>query len=147
MRRRLAEERGAAIVELSLVLPVLLLAIVGVWTLLWLTAERAHVSGLARDAARYASIAHDPFCDEEPCATGYPSQDEVRAYVVERGRLDPSDPIAVELGRATAGGPVARNERFTVTVRRPLPNPFRPLAGLFGIDEVVYGSTVVGRAE
>lgn len=145
--RRLSGDRGAATVELSIVVPILLLAVVGVWTLLWLMHERSQISGLARDAARFASIAHDPFCDQQPCRTGYPTEAEVRAHVLDRADLPADEPIVVEVRRAVADGVAERNERFTVRVSRELPNPFRPLAGLFGLDELVYGSTVIARAE
>jgi hypothetical protein len=145
MRRLARDERGGVLVELALVVPILLLVVFGAWTLLWLAHERSQVSGWTRDAARYASIAHDPFCDEPACGSGYPTEDEVRAYVLDRAGLPADDPIAVELVRA--GGGADRNERFTVTVRRQLPNPFRAVSGLFGVGDAAFASSAIGRTE
>lgn len=147
MRRRLSGEHGAALVEFTLILPVLLLVIVGVSSLLWLTSARSKLTDLARDAARYASIPHDPFCDEPPCGTGYPTESEVRARVLEEAGVADDPDLVVELVRSGGGLDVARNESFTVTVSRPLPDAFRPLSGVFGLRELVYSSTVIGRAE
>jgi Flp pilus assembly pilin Flp len=144
-RRRTADEQGAALVEFTLVLPVLLLVVIGVTSLLWVGSARSKLDNVTREAARYASVAHDPYCDTPPCPTGYPDAADVRRFVVERtGYRDDADLVVV---LDPADGDRERNEAFTVTVRRPLPDLFRPIVRIFGDRDLAYSSTVVGRAE
>lgn len=69
-RRRLREDRGAALVEAALVLPMLLMLTFGIWT----TARAWNVHNVldhaAREAARYAATSADSLAVLDPIARG-----------------------------------------------------------------------------
>ena len=69
-RRRLREDRGAALVEAALVLPMLLMLTFGIWT----TARAWNVHNVldhaAREAARYAATTPDSLTVLDPIARG-----------------------------------------------------------------------------
>jgi Flp pilus assembly protein TadG len=69
-RRRLREDRGAALVEAALVLPMLLMLTFGIWT----TARAWNVHNVldhaAREAARYAATTPDSLAVLDPIARG-----------------------------------------------------------------------------
>ena len=141
MTRSLRDERGAALVEFALVLPVFLLVLIGSLSVVWLVGARSAVTGAARDGARFASIQHDPLaCEEPPCPTGYPTAEEVRQYVEHRVGVYGVDTV-------TVSNATYRNEVITVTARRTLPNVFRSFGALLGFEDVVYTTTVRVRAE
>jgi len=135
-RRR--DERGSAIVEFSLVVPVFFLVVVAAASIVWLMGARSAVSGAARDGARYASIRHEsPSCPGTVC---YPTADEVKTYVQQRAAGYGVE--TVEVTPATY-----RNQVIEVKVQRHLPNAFRSFAGIFGLGEPLYTSTGRARAE
>ena len=143
--KRLSNDKGSALVEFAIVLPVFLLVVIGSITFVWLLGARSAVTGAARDGARYASIQHDWLnCSLlEPCDMSYPDQSEVQSFVQDRAGIFGSD-IQVEM---TPTSQPDRNEVITVTAHRKLPNIFGSFASLFGVDEITYTTTAVARAE
>lgn len=132
---RLRNDRGSSLVEFSLVAPLLFLVICGSLALVWMLTARSALTGAARDGARYASIRHDPICDQPTCPTDWPTSDEVTAYVRQRAGGFHVD--SVDLVR-----PTEPNEEVVVTVHGHLPVLFRPLTALFGDgDYVTVGKT------
>jgi len=143
--KRLHGDRGSALVEFVLVLPVFLLVVLGSLTFLWLLAARSAVTGAARDGARYASIRHDWMdCPASgPCNTDYPSSTEVSNYVKGRaGAFSGGMTVSV-----TPTSVAYRNQVITVTASRDLPNILGTFAGLFGVDHITYSSSAVARSE
>lgn len=143
--KRLSNDKGSALVEFAIVLPVFLLVVIGSITFVWLLGARSAVTGAARDGARYASIQHDWLnCSLlEPCDMRYPSESDVESFVQDRAGVFGSG-IDVTLSPTTQPD---RNEVITVTASRKLPNIFGSFAGLFGVDEITYTTTAVARAE
>ena len=143
--KRLSNDKGSALVEFAIVLPVFLLVVIGSITFVWLLGARSAVTGAARDGARYASIQHDWLnCSLlEPCDMSYPSESDVESFVQDRAGVFGSG-IDVTLSPTTQPD---RNEVITVTASRKLPNVFGSFASLFGVDEITYTTTAVARAE
>ena len=141
MTRLRSNERGAALVEFTFVIPILLAVVLGTVSVLWFLAVRSTITGAARDAARFASIRHDPLeCESSPCPTGYPTASEVEAYVRERaGDFGVDEVIVVRPDRS--------NAEVSVTVRRALPVIVAGVAALFGDEELEYTSVAQVRAE
>ena len=141
LRRHLAGQRGAALVEFAIVLPVLLLVVVGGFVLLWFATARSALTDAAREGARFASIPRDPVeCALEVCAGTWPSADEIEDHVMARaGKFGVDD---VEVTTDPTGNGVV-----TVTVGRRVPDPLRPLAGVFGIEETYSVTVAEGRYE
>ena len=145
-RRR--DERGSALVEFALVVPVFLMIVVAAASLVWLMGARSAVTGAARDAARFASIRHTSEACSTPC---YPTPSEVLAYAKERAGgygVDGVELVVNGVAATTDVSPVQyRNQLLEVKVTRTLPNAFSSFAGLFGIDDLDYTSTARVRAE
>lgn len=138
--KRLRDQRGAALVEFAFVFPILMVVVLGTLSMIWLLTARSALSGAARDGARFASIRHDPICDQPSCPTDWPSEDEVTAFVRERaGGFAVDD---VDLVR-----PTQANEEVAVTVHGHLPALFRPVASLFNVGDLEYLTTAKARAE
>ena len=135
-RRR--DERGSALVEFTLVVPVFLLIVIGAASLVWLIGVRSAVSGAARDGARFASIAIDPSnCGgTSPC---YPDEETVETFVRERAG---DDELEVTLTPA-----VHRNQEVAVKVTGQLENVFSSFGSLVGIDDMSFSSTARARTE
>ena len=127
---RMRNERGSALVEFALVLPMLLAVIFGSLALVWMLTARSALTGAARDGARFASIRHDPICDQPTCPTDWPTQDEVAQFVQKRAGGFQVD--EVELTR-----PTQSNEEVVVTVHGHLPTLFQPIGALLGDREYV----------
>lgn len=137
MSRR-TDERGSAIVEFALVVPVFLLLVMGAASLVWLIGARSAVTGAARDGARFASIAIDPSnCGGTyPC---YPDQDAVAEFVRQRAG---DEDLVVILTPATF-----RNEELAVKVEGTLRNAFSSFSGITGLGDLSYSSTARARTE
>ena len=135
------DQRGSALLEFALLLPVFLLIVLGSLSALWVLTARSALSGAAKDGARYASIRHDPLeCEAAPCPVGYPTEAEVAEYVQQRaGRFD--------VGTVTLVRPTQSNEPLTVTVQGDLPVILRDVAAIFGSDSIEYTSIAKVRAE
>jgi hypothetical protein len=128
-------QRGSALVEFALVLPMLLTVVFGSLALVWMLTARSALTGAARDGARFASIRHDPICDQPTCPTDWPTQDEVAQFVAARAGGFHVD--GVELVR-----PTQSNEEVVVTVHGHLPTLFQPIGALLGDRDY----TTVGKA-
>lgn len=135
---RLRSERGSALVEFALVLPVLLAVVFGSLALVWMLTARSAITGAARDGVRFASIRHDPICDEPTCPTDWPMQDEVDRFVRRRAGGFGVDGV-------TLVRPAEPNEEVVVTVHSRLPTLFRPIGALLG--DVEYVTVAKARAE
>jgi hypothetical protein len=129
------DERGSSLVEFALVLPLLLTVVLGSLALVWMLTARSALTGAARDGARFASIRHDPICDQPTCPTDWPTEDEVAQFV--RTRAGGFQVDGVELTR-----PTQSNEEVVVTVHGHLPTLFQPIGALLGDRDYV----TVGRA-
>jgi Flp pilus assembly protein TadG len=135
---RVRDERGAAIVEFALVVPIFFVLVLGAASLLWLVGARSAISGAAADGARFASIAHDPLaCTSTPCSSGYPTQAEVEAYVRARAGRYGIDAVTVT-------PPLYRNQIVTVKVERRLHNVF---ADVLHIGDPKFVTTAEARSE
>lgn len=136
------DQRGASLVEFALVLPLFLLVVGAILSLLWLLTARSAITGAARDAARYASIRHDPLtCEPDPCGNDWPTETEVATYANQRaGRW--SDGIHVTVIRATEP-----NAPVSVTIEKDLPVLFKAMGNVFGADSLHYTSTGKARSE
>ena len=135
------DQRGSALLEFALVLPVFLLIVLGSLSALWVLTARSALSGAAKDGARYASIRHDPLeCEAAPCPVGYPTEDEVAAYVQHRAG-------SFDVGSVTLVRPTQPNEPLTVTVQGDLPIIVSGIASVFGADSIEYTSIAKARAE
>jgi len=135
---RRSDERGSALVEFALVVPVFLLLVMGAASLVWLIGARSAVTGAARDGARFASIAVDPSnCGGvSPC---YPDEETVTAFVRDRAG---DEDLEVTLVPATF-----RNEELSVKVTGTLRNVFSTFSGLTGLGDFTYSSTARARTE
>ena len=136
--KRVREEGGAALVEFALVIPVLMIVVMASLSLLWMLTARSALSGAARDGARFASIRHDFVCDDAPCDTSWPTQDEVASYVRDRAGKFSVESVEVD-------PPTHANDAVAVTVKGKLPVLLQPLGMVFG--DLEYTTTSKARAE
>ena len=147
MSRR-GDERGSALVEFTLVVPVFLLVVIGAAALVWLAGTRSMVTGAARDGVRFATVALPASSctttDPAPC---YPDDAAVEAYVEQRIGRD----VDVDLvyGTETEVEPVdiVRNDIVTLKVTSTLENVFSTFSGLTGLGDFDYSSTAKARTE
>lgn len=163
------DQRGNAVVEFTLVFPLLFMVLLGSLSVLWMLAARSTMTGAARDGARYASIRFDPYdcdldCDGEFPAEifEYPTEAQVTDFVNERVGMFGSVTVQVHPDEAEdedgnlpgedltpAARSLARtpNSPISVTVSRPLPIIFTPIASLLGWNDLTYTSDAKVRAE
>ena len=99
LRRWLADQRGSALVEVALVLPLLLLLALGVVGVGRVIQARMSVSAVAREAARVAALAQSPGeAAEQGLAAG---RAVAMGYGLTNGTLTVRvDPAALERGGA-----------------------------------------------
>jgi len=125
-------ERGQALVEVALVIPVLLLLAFGVVAVGRVTDAQMGVSAVAREAARAAALANDP---GEAASQGVTRGQEVAAgYHLGDGSLQ----LAVNAGNFTRGGTVQASAHYTVSLG-DLP--------LLGWAHITVGSTHLERID
>jgi len=125
-------ERGQALVEVALVIPILLLLAFGVVAVGRVTDAQMGVSAVAREAARAAALANDP---GEAASQGATQGQEVAAgYHLGDGSLQ----LAVNAGNFTRGGTVQVSARYTVSLG-DLP--------LLGWAHITVGSTHLERID
>lgn len=138
-RRR--DERGSALVEFTLVVPVFLLVVIGAAALVWLAGTRSMITGAARDGVRFATVAlptsECPSTDPAPC---YPDAAAVEAFVEERAGRD----VTIDLVRRDD---LARNDVVSLEVTATLENVFSSFSGLTGLGDFDYSSTAKARTE
>jgi Flp pilus assembly pilin Flp len=152
---RVRDQRGAALIEFSLVFPIVFLVLIGVLSMLWLFAAKSALTGAAREGVRYASIRHDRFdcdlvCDPaHPYEAQYPTEEQVSVYVNDV--IDSFGPVDVTLTPHEADGALftgrVPNSPVSVEVSRPLPVIFKQIGSLFGWHELQYSSETQVRAE
>ena len=107
-RRR---QRGAALIETALVLPVVLLLVFGVIGLGRITQARIGVSGVAREAARAAALANS---GSEASSQGMARAQEVAAgYRLTDGSLK----VTVDPGTFDRGGQVQASAEYDVQLK------------------------------
>lgn len=97
-------ERGAAIVEMAVILPLFLMMIFGMIEASWAFAQSNDVRHGAREGARLAAVAASP----------YESVTEIGAEVC--GRMDLAGGSAVTVAFATPTGDGTRGSEGTITV-------------------------------
>jgi len=125
-------ERGQALVEVALVIPILLLLAFGVVAVGRVTDAQMGVSAVAREAARAAALANGP---GEAASQGVTQGQEVAAgYHLGDGSLQ----LAVNAGNFTRGGTVQVSARYTVSLG-DLP--------LLGWAHITVGSTDLERID
>lgn len=125
-------ERGQALVEVALVIPIVLLLAFGVVAVGRVTDAQMGVSAVAREAARAAALANDP---GEAASRGVTQGQEVAAgYHLGDGSLQ----LAVNAGNFTRGGTVQASARYTVSLG-DLP--------LLGWAHITVGSTHLERID
>jgi len=144
MRRRIKEDRGAALVEAALVLPILLLLTLGIWGTARAWNVHNTIDHAAREAARYGAT-------EEPWAVGT-SDLAVRAVAdleLSASAIDPADVTGcVELIADTQTGACGLlNSSGTDQVYVRLLFPDYPIQFLFFELTVDLESTAVARHE
>jgi Flp pilus assembly protein TadG len=130
--KQLHAERGQALVELALVIPILLLLAFGVVAVGRVTDAQMGVSATAREAARAAALSNDP--------TGAASQGMERGREVAAGYHldDGSLQLAVSAGDFSRGSTVQASVRYTVALA-DLP--------LLGWAHLTVGSTHLERID
>jgi hypothetical protein len=107
-RRRAPAQRGQALLETALVLPMLLLLAFGVVGVGRVVQAQMRVSAVAREAARVAALAGTP---AEASARGTAQGPEVaRGYGLTHGSLE----VTVEPGELARGGQVRGAARYDV---------------------------------
>jgi hypothetical protein len=129
---RRAPERGQALVELALVVPVVLLLALGVLGLSRVLHARMAVSGVAREAARAAALAQSP---AEALALGAARGGEAAAGY---GLTNGSFRLALDPGTLERGGWVRAEARYEA-VLADLP--------LFGLERVRLSASHEERVE
>lgn len=63
MKKRIIREKGQALVEFALVLPILLMLLCGIIDFGWIYYNQITLNNAAREGARYAVIHYDPSTD------------------------------------------------------------------------------------
>jgi Flp pilus assembly protein TadG len=125
-------ERGQALVEVALVIPILLLLAFGVVAVGRVTDAQMAVSAVAREAARAAALANDP---GEAASQGVTRGQEVASgYHLGDGSLQ----LAVDAGGLTRGGTVQASAHYTISLG-DLP--------LLGWAHITVGSTHLERVD
>ena len=110
LRRWLADQRGSALVEVALVLPLLLLLALGVVGVGRVIQARMSVSAVAREAARVAALAQSPGeAAEQGLAAG-------RAVAHGYGLTNGSLRLVVDPGALDRGGAVRAAAGYRVSL-------------------------------
>ena len=122
LRRWLADQRGSALVEVALVLPLLLLLALGVVGVGRVIQARMSVSAVAREAARVAALAQSP---DEAAQQGLAAG---RAVAVGYGLTNGTLTVRVEPGALERGGAVRASAAYHVSLDD------LPLMGWAGAD-------------
>jgi len=130
--QRWKNERGQALVEVALVIPILLLLAFGVVAVGRVTDAQMGVSAVAREAARAAALANDPAAAASQGVTQ--GQEVAAGYHLGDGSLH----LAVNAGNFTRGGTVQVSARYTVSLG-DLP--------LLGWAHITVGSTHLERID
>jgi Flp pilus assembly protein TadG len=136
-RRRSPKDRGAAAVEMAIVLPLLLLLLFGIIDLGRLLYTQVELSSGAREGARIAAINH-------PSAAGLPA--DVTTRVRASVSLDPSSPVTASINSLCPAAPVA-TDLATVTASTTFHwiTPIGAIGGMFGGGSVGADMTVSGK--
>ena len=122
LRRWLADQRGSALVEVALVVPLLLLLALGVVGVGRVVQARSSVSAVAREAARVAVLAQSADeAAEQGLAAG-------RAVALGYGLTNGTLILAVDPGGFERGGRVRASAGYRVSL------PDLPLLGWAGAD-------------
>lgn len=109
-RRRMTAQRGQALVEAALVLPLLLMLAFGVIGVSRVTRAQMGVDAVAREAARAGALAGNP-SDALTRATTR-AQDVAAGYHLTNGSLR----VTVDLGSFARGGDVRAAVQYTVSL-------------------------------
>ena len=126
LRRWLADQRGSALVEVALVVPLLLLLALGVIGVGRVVQARSSVSAVAREAARVAVLAQSTDeAAEQGLAAG-------RAVAVGYGLINGTLTLAVDPGSFERGGQVRASAGYRVSLAD------LPLLGWAGADVAAH---------
>jgi Flp pilus assembly protein TadG len=109
--RKYREDRGAAAVELALILPVLFLILFGIVQFGWLFHAWISMEGGVRQGARYMALHNDPAGAQSAAKADMPT-------------LGTSVTVSVAVnGTGTCSGPGSTNNRVTITATYSSPLP------------------------
>lgn len=132
--RRARGERGVALIEFAIVMPLLFLLIFGIIEFGWAFFQQLDVRHGAREGARLAAVDFQ--------STGAPA-DQVGEIVAETcDRMDSGDNVSIQITQL--GGNVV-GQNFEITVTKPLDQ----LTGFLGpfLDSITLRSHVESRIE
>jgi Flp pilus assembly protein TadG len=134
-RRWAADERGAAIVEFAIVVPILLILVMGIIDFGRLNAVAASMAAAARDGARQAATATD--------LTDATQLSSIRARVV--GAFQPLGGAALTSSNVTVTLNASQN--VVVTVSGYTYRPITPIATLIGMQTITLNRSATFRWE
>ncbi len=139
LRRWLADDRGAAIVEFAIVVPVLLVLVTGIIDFARMMAVAASLSAAARDGARQYAAASSL---DDPALRNAARDRVIQAFQPMGGAA---------LGSGGSGGTVTVNHdnagNVVVTIANYRYVPITPVAKLVGLGEVRFSRTATFRWE
>lgn len=144
-RRRHADERGAALVEMALVLPFLLLLVVGIWTTARAYNVKNTMDHAVREAARYGATV-DPWESGSPNDLRAIVDGELGAAAIDTGNIVS---VCIELLAAGADSCDASHSNGTATdqVLVKITYPDYGLDFVFFSVDVDLESSAVARYE
>lgn len=135
LRRWLADDRGAAVVEFAIVVPILLVLVMGIIDFGRMLAVAASLAAAVRDGARQGATASDP--------TNSTQRSEVQARVVRA--FEPFGGAALTTGAVTVTLDASQN--VVVSVSNYTYQPITPIAALIGMRTVTFTRSAAFRWE
>lgn len=133
-----SEERGAALVEFALVVPLLMAMMCVIIDFGLALHTLNNLTSALREGARYGAVLRDP----EPAANDTRIRDRVSAYMSNYGS-NTLAPSAVTVVLETVG--TVKNVRVTVSNYTYM--PVTPLAPLFGMGTLSFTRSAIYRYE
>ena len=149
------DERGAEMIEFSLIAPVFFLAVIAALALTWLAFLKTATAQAAKEAARYASVSL-------PCPTSgsgawctsgkrsFPDATAVATRVNSRVPLFSFAAGDFTITYTSRSGSCSLNQancsppppsaRVMVQVNKSIPQPFRPFAGIFDLGNTIQAT-------
>ncbi len=135
LRRWLADDRGAAVVEFAIVVPILLVLVMGIIDFGRMLAVAASLAAAVRDGARQGATASD--------LTNSTQLAEVRARVVRA--FQPFGGAALTTGAVTVTLDASQN--VVVSISNYTYQPITPIAALIGMRTVTLTRSATFRWE
>jgi len=154
-RRIRRDERGAELVEFSLVAPIFFLVMIAALALTWLAFLKTATAQAAKEAARYASVSvpcpasgSGAWCTigkrTFPDAAAVATRVNSRVPLFNFGASDFTITYTSRTGTCALNqancSPPASSSTLTVQVSKSIPQPFRPFAGIFDLGTTINAS-------